>query len=110
MENKYMAHLSADCYGREFFAIPGYFHQYRLGGNIIIPQVMMNHLEIPNHFSGGSAERDNRITIQVLSQPFTAIIIRTWATGRNKYQITFRINRNYGPGIGRPGLMCLETF
>ena len=42
-----------------FLVIPGDLNQYGLGGDIVVPQVMMDGLEMPGHFSRLDRERDH---------------------------------------------------
>src|SRR6266571_4813770 len=46
--------------------------EQRLRRHIVVPQIVVHHLKMPNHRSRRCAQRDDRVREQVLAEPFTA--------------------------------------
>ena len=52
-----------------------HFDQNRLGGKIVVPQVVVHGLKVPQPLTAGGIERDQRIAEQVRPLAVAAVII-----------------------------------
>ena len=57
VENKYKSHLGHLRNRRNFPAIPPHRDQHGLRGHIVIPNIVMHHLVVPDEFAAGSLKR-----------------------------------------------------
>jgi hypothetical protein len=84
-----VAHFRVDHDGGSS-TLPG--EESGLRGYVVVPQIVVNHLEAPNEFAGGSAKSDNGICPLIVASTNSAEIIWAGATGGNKYEVMFQID------------------
>ncbi len=70
-------------------------------GYVVIPQIVMDSLEIPDALARVGTQRHQRIREKVVAQALSAIEIRAGAADGEENEIALRIGRDYGPGIRR---------
>src|SRR4029077_1274236 len=101
-----MANLCSDGHGWDIAAVALHCDEHRLRSYVVIPQVVMNHLKVPNDFSRRSAQRDYRVCVFVVTFALAAVEVRARAASRNEDQTALGINRDDRPGVGRAGSRC----
>ena len=75
VENKYETHLRDLSHRGNFAAIPPHIDEHGLRRQIVIPDIVVHGLEVPNQFAGGRVQRDQTIGEQVLTFTVGAIKI-----------------------------------
>ena len=82
--------------------------EFGSGGVVVIPDVVMHHLEMPKPFAGACVEGKKAIAEQISARPIGAIEIVFGAGSRNEDYAAFRIDCHFAPGIcaanGFPGV------
>src|SRR5436309_3053039 len=76
IENEQQPHLRDLGDGRNGAAVALHIDQRGRGGQIVVPQVVMNELLIPLQLSCCGVERDERVSIQVRAFAIAAVIVR----------------------------------
>ncbi len=99
MENKYEAHLGYLGYCGRRGAVVFYVYQHRLRRQIVVPEIVMNHLVVPDEPSAGGIERHQTIAKQILAFAVCAVEIVRGRADRKKYQTPFGIDAHHGPHI-----------
>ena len=74
--------------------------QRRRRGIVVVPQIVMHGLEVPDEFSGRGAQRHDGIGIAVVAEPRDAVVVDRRAAGGQEHQVALRIRGNDGPGVG----------
>ncbi len=73
--------------------------QLRRGGQIVIPQVMMHRLKMPQPFSGARVQRQQAISEQPRASAIRPVIIVGWRTQREIHDAAFLVDRNFAPRV-----------
>jgi hypothetical protein len=81
--------------------------EHRLRRHVVVPQVMVHHLKVPNHLPGRRAQRDHGIREQILSESLAAEKVRACASRGNEDEVARRIGADDRPRIRGAGAMCL---
>ena len=89
-------------YRRNDFSIVPQVNEGGLGGQIVIPDIVVNELLIPGNGSGFGIQRDERVCVEVVALPFATVEIRACGTGRYIDQAQFGIRCERRPGISGP--------
>ena len=82
-----------------YLAIMAHCYELRGGGGIVIPQVVMDHLEMPEAFSRACIESQQRITEQVRTGAIRAVKVIFRAGGRYIDNAALLIDRHIAPDI-----------
>src|SRR5439155_11915641 len=101
-----MPDLCSDGHGWDIAAVALHCDEHRLRSYVVVPQVVMNHLKVPNYPSGRSAQRNYRVCVFVVTFTLAAVEVRAWAASRNEDQAALGINRDDRPGVGGAGSSC----
>jgi hypothetical protein len=98
------AHLCCDCKCRNLSTKS---KQQRFGGNIIIPNIVMNYLESPDALASSYVERNDRVCVTIVARPVDSIKVNTCATSRHINQSKSGIGSDDRPSAPLP-LLGLE--
>src|SRR5262249_25732315 len=80
---------------------------------VVVPQLVMDGLEIPLQFSRGRVHCDQRVSEEIVAGPISAVEIRSWPAHRQIENATFFINsQREGPHVVSGALPCagLDRF
>ena len=80
---------------------PGKVEQHRLRGDVVVPDVVMDGLEVPAGLTGRSVERDDGARVVVEAVPVAAVVVRRSVSGRHVDQAEFGVEGQNRPGVGR---------
>ena len=75
-------------------------HQDRLCGGVVVPDIMMDDLEVPDDLPGAAAQRDHRIGIAVFTGACAAIKVQRWTRRRQKHKVTGLVHGHDRPDVG----------
>ena len=98
IEDEYPAHFCSDGDGGRT-VLPG--EKRGLRCNVVIPQIVMNHLEAPDKFARAGTESHNGVGPLVVTLADAAVIIGAGAAGRDENQVALDIHRDSGPSVSR---------
>ena len=93
-------------------------HQRRRRGEIAIPDVVPDRLEVPHAPARRRIEGQQRVRVEVVAEPIGAIEVGRRRAGRDVDQSTHGVHRHprpvvrgpaVGPGVLRPGLVARFT-
>src|SRR3546814_17898975 len=73
--------------------------QQRLRRRVVVEHVVVDELEVPHHFAGLAAERDQRRGITVVADATATEEVARLAVGWQSDPIKRRIDRHFGPDI-----------
>ena len=105
IEHEDVAHLGRDGERRHVSAVPPQREHHRLGGNVVVPQVVVHHLEVPEDGAGRRPQRDHGIRVEILSQSPAAEEVGTGAAHRHEHHVGGGIGGDDTPGVGGAGLV-----
>src|SRR5918998_4130813 len=71
---------------------------------IIIPDVVVRYLIVPDQLAAGSAERNDGVSVGIASKPLAAVVVRAGAAGGYEDQVSSGIHRELSPDVGRTGV------
>ena len=74
--------------------------QLRRGRVVVVPQVVMHHLEMPQPLAGARVEREQRSAEQVRAEPIGAVVVVGRRPGREVGDAARRVDRDLAPGVG----------
>src|SRR5207249_1435709 len=74
-------------------------HDNRRAGIIIVPQIVVNGLELPYPLPGPRIERQRAVCRQVVTGPIAAIVVRRARAGCAVHDPALLIDREPAPGI-----------
>jgi hypothetical protein len=69
---------------RDRLAVLGDGHQLGSVGQVVVPQVVVNDLEVPQPLAGARVEREQRVAEQVVARPVAAVEIEPRRSGRDE--------------------------
>src|SRR5215216_2520630 len=75
----------------------------RLGWQIIIQDVVVHDLIIPDQLAAGSAECNDGVSVGIASQPLAAVVVRAGAAGGYEDKVSSGIHRQLSPDVGSTG-------
>ena len=96
VEDEHAAHLGGDG-DRGGAVAPG--EQRGLGGDVVVPQIVVDDLEAPYQLAGGGSQGHDRVRPPVVALARTAPVVGTRAAGRDEDEPALRVD-----GEGRPGI------
>ena len=99
MENEEMSHLRRDDDGRYRLPIARDVHEDGLRRNVVVPQIVMDDLKMPDHLAGRRSECDDRVCILVYAETFPAEVVGTWAAGRHENEPARSIDGHNRPDV-----------
>ena len=73
--------------------------QLRRGGIVVIPQIVMHDLEVPNPLSRSRVERQQTVAKEIIALPIAAIQIVRGRAGRQKYDAVLLVEREIAPRV-----------
>ena len=74
--------------------------QDRRRGDVVVPEIVMNGLEVPDARPGVRPQRDDRVRKQVVAEPLAAEVVVARAARRHEHEIARRIGDDHRPGVG----------
>src|SRR5262249_52659925 len=77
--------------------------QAGLGGQIIIPDIVVHDLKLPHQLATRSAKRNDRVSIGIAAQPLAAVVVRAGAASGYEHAVPSDIDRELSPDVGRAG-------
>src|SRR5690606_38988595 len=86
------------------FAVLVDVDKHGLGGGVVIPEIVVHDLEVPDDLAGFGAQRDDAVRIQVAAGAFAAVVVGRCAAGGDEDEAAFGVDGHDGPGVGRAGL------
>src|SRR6516162_9955896 len=78
-QHEEVAGLVAGYDNRSLCSIAAQVGEDRLGGGVVIPQIVVDELKPPDQLTGLCRQRHDRIRPSVVARPFSAVIIGTGA-------------------------------
>ena len=84
-------------------AVDGDRRQRRLGGNVVVPDVVLDDLERPRQRAVGGVQGDDRVRVAIRAGPTAAEEIRARARRRHEDQRARFVDRHRRPRIGGAG-------
>ena len=70
-----MSHLRRDDDGRYRFPIADDVHEDGLRRNVVVPQIVMDDLKMPDDLAGRRSKCDDRVCILVWAETFPAVVV-----------------------------------
>ena len=84
-------------------SLPGDHGQRRLGGIVVVPDVVVDGLERPDHLAGLDVQRDDGIGVAVVAGAQAAPEVGAGAGGRQEDEAARLVDRHRRPDVGRAG-------
>src|SRR5690606_32340080 len=75
------------------FAVALDVHEHRLRSQVVIPQVVMNELAMPEQLAGFGAQSNQRVGVPVIADSLAAVEVRACRAGRNEHESATGIDR-----------------
>ena len=100
VEDEDEPHLGCLGDGGNFPPVASHGDQGRLRRNVVVPDVVVHDLEVPDYLAARGAQRDDRVRVAIVSAPLAAVEVRAGASGRNEDEAALRIGRQDRPGVG----------
>ncbi len=100
VEDEHAAHLGGDG-DRGGAVAPG--EDRGLRRDVVVPQIVMDHLEAPHHQAGVGAEGDDRVRPPVVTLAGAAPVVGARAAGGDEDEAALRVDREGRPGIAGAG-------
>ena len=97
VEEEEMSHLRPD---RDRFDA-AHFDQHRLRGDVVIPQIVMDDLEVPDHLAGVRADGDDAVGEIVVAEAEAAVVVGAGAAGGDEDHARLRDRRSSAPTRSR---------
>ena len=77
--------------------------QDRRRRHVVVPEIVMNRLEVPDTRAGVGAQRYDGIGEQVIAEPLAAEVVGARAARRHEDEVARRIGHDHRPRVRRPG-------
>ena len=77
--------------------------QLGAGGRIVIPQIVMHELKMPEAFAGVKVEREQAVAEQIVAEAIAAVEIEGWRAEREIADAALLVDRELSPRIGAAG-------
>src|SRR5262249_57579105 len=84
MEKEEMPHLRGDDDGRYRSPFARDVHENGLRRNVVVPEVVMDDLKMPDDLAVGRAERDDRVGVHVGAETLAAVMVGACAARRKE--------------------------
>ena len=95
-----MAVLGRDGNRRDRAAVPAPVEEYRRRGDVVVPQIVVNRLEVPDPCAGVGAKGHDRVGEQVVSEALAAEVVVARAARRNVNQVARLVGDDDRPRVG----------
>ena len=96
-------------HGVDRLAVPLDRHEHGRRREVVVPEIVVNRLEVPDPLPGGGVHRDHRVGEQVVPEAIAAVEVRARRADRQEHQASLEVGRDGGPDVrgtreARPGL------
>src|SRR6185312_6921006 len=114
IEDEHRSELGALRHGLDRFAIVFDREEFRGDWQVVVPEVVVNDLEMPEALAGARVERQQRIAEEVVALAIGTIEVEAWSAERNERDAMFRVDGHFAPTmdaanglprVGRPGVV-----
>ena len=85
-------------------------HERRRRCVVVVPQIVVHRLEVPDELAGGCPERHDRVRVVVPAEPRAAVVVGARGAGRDDHEIARGVSSDHGPGVGASGAMGPVAF
>ena len=96
-----MPHLGGDRQRGHRLPVAREGEGHRLRGHVVVPEIVVDHLERPRRLSRRGMECHDRVGVEVLSEPVAAVEVGRRASHGHEDETKPGVGRHHAPGIGR---------
>ena len=89
-------------HGLDLAAVDGDVHQDRRDVVVVVPQIVMHGLEVPDHLAGLGADTDDAVRIEVVAGPVSAVHVVAGSPGRQVDEPELLVGAHHRPDVGHP--------
>jgi len=90
MQDVEMSHLGAHDHRGNRLPVARDIHEDRLSRNVVVPEVAMHDLEIPDDLTRRRSERDDRVRVHVCAEPLATVVVGARSAGGNEEEAEYR--------------------
>ena len=87
-----MSSLRGDCDSRNFHSASLHREKERLTRHVVVPQIVMHGLKVPEEPPTRSIERNDGVRISIIAWTQSAEVVRARASGWNEYKVAVCID------------------
>ena len=77
--------------------------QHGLGGEIVVPEVVVDELLVPDELAAPRIQREERVGEAIAAEPRAAEVVGARGAGRNQHEAIVLVDRHQSPGVRRAG-------
>ena len=103
VQHEEVAHLGRDDDRRHRLAVARDRHQRGLGRHVVVPEIVVHDLEVPDDLAGGAAQRDHGVRVAVRADALAAVVVRARAAGRQEHEAALDVHGHHRPDVGGAG-------
>ena len=103
IEHEEVAGLGRHADGRDGAPVLAPVEQDRWRRDVVVPEIVMHGLEVPDALAGVGAQRHDGIGEQVVAEALAAVVVRARAARRDEDEIAGGIGDDHRPDIGGTG-------
>src|SRR5690606_19670582 len=74
--------------------------QLRRGSVVVVPEIVVDHLKVPDALTGARVQSEQRRTEEVGTVAIGAVVVVRGRTGRYERDAALDVDRDFAPGIG----------
>ena len=78
--------------------------QLRRGIVVVVPQIVMNHLEVPEPLPGAGIQREQGVAEEIAADAIGAVVVIGRRAGREVGDAALFVHRNFAPRVGAAGV------
>ena len=80
--------------------------EHRLRGHVVVPEVVVHGLELPDQLARARAQRHHRVRVAVVAEPHAAVVVGARRAGRHEHEVARGVVGEDRPGVRRAGERC----